>query len=104
MSISGQISQARLRAQSQSLGFAFNYFFSAVWNVCVPYMFNADQGDLGGKMGFIYFATAVISWLIIYFDVPETKGRAYADLDTMFELDLPTRDFVSWNPTAVVDA
>lgn len=67
-------------------------------------MFNADEGNLGGKMGFIYLATAVISWLIIFFDVPETKGRTYADLDTVFELDLSTREFVSWNPTAVVDA
>lgn len=66
-------------------------------------MFNADEGNLGGKMGFIYFATAVISWLIIFFDVPETKGRTYADLDTMFELDVPTREFVGWNPTAIVD-
>lgn len=97
MSIAGQISEARLRAKSQAVGFAFNYFFSAVWNVVVPYMFNADEGNLGGKMGFIYVATAVISFVIIFFDVPETKGRSFAELDEMFRKKIPARQFKSYD-------
>lgn len=96
MSVAGQVSQARLRAKSQSLGFGFNYFFSAVWNVCVPYMFNTDQGNLGGKMGFVYLATAVIAWVAVFFDVPETKGRSFAELDEMFQEGLPARGFKAW--------
>ncbi|OJI97294.1 hypothetical protein ASPVEDRAFT_122650 [Aspergillus versicolor CBS 583.65] len=101
MSVAGQVSQARLRAKSQSLGFGFNYFFSAIWNVCVPYMFNTDQGNLGGKMGFIYLATAVIAWVAIFFDVPETKGRSFAELDEMFQLGLPARGFKTWREADV---
>lgn len=97
MSIAGQVSQARLRAKSQSIGFAFNYFFSAVWNVCVPYMFNTDEGDLGGKMGFIFLATALISFVIIFFEIPETKGRSYSDLGVMFEQSVAARKSSSWN-------
>jgi SP family general alpha glucoside:H+ symporter-like MFS transporter len=30
MAIAGEVSEARLRGKSQSLGFMFNYFFSTV--------------------------------------------------------------------------
>lgn len=96
MGIAGEVSQARLRAKSQSIGFAFNYFFSTVWNVVVPYMFNSDEGNLGGKMGWIFLATGLISLVVVYFDFPETKGRSYEVLDEMFEQKIPARRFAKW--------
>lgn len=82
--IAGEISQVELRAESQAIGFAFNYFFCTVWQVAVPYMFNSDEGNLGGKMGWIFFVTSVIGLAITYFEVPETKNLSYAELDEMF--------------------
>ncbi|KAJ5701164.1 maltose permease Mal61 [Penicillium malachiteum] len=96
MAIAGEISQARLRAQSQSIGFAFNYFFSCVWNVVVPYMFNTDEGNLGGKMGWIFLATSLISVVIVYFEFPETKDRTYEELDELFERKIPARHFANY--------
>lgn len=100
MAIAGEISEIRLRAQSLSIGFAFNYFFSTVWNVVVPYMFNSDEGNLGGKMGWIFLATSVISFFIVYFEFPETKDRTYEELDEMFEQNTPARLFSKWQPRA----
>lgn len=97
-SLAGEISQVRLRAKSQSIGFAFNYTFSTVWNVVVPYMFNSDEGNLGGKMGWIFAATSLIAIVIIYFEFPETKGRSYSDLDDMFAQRVPARRFKTWKP------
>ncbi|KAJ5553963.1 maltose permease Mal61 [Penicillium frequentans] len=96
MGIAGEVSQARLRAKSQSIGFAFNYFFSTVWNVVVPYMFNTDEGNLGGKMGWIFLATSLISLVVVFFDFPETKGRSYEVLDEMFEQKVSARRFAKW--------
>jgi hypothetical protein len=93
MAIAGEVSQARLRAESQSIGFAFNYFFSCVWNVVVPYMFNTDEGDLGGKMGWIFLATSLISFVIVYLEFPETKDRTYEELDELFERGISARHF-----------
>ncbi|KAJ5359093.1 uncharacterized protein N7496_011506 [Penicillium cataractarum] len=100
MGIAGEVSQVRLRAKSQSIGFAFNYFYSTLWNVVVPYMFNADEGNLGGKMGWIFLATSAISLIVLYFEVPETKDRSYETLDEMFRRGIPARRFASWNPSA----
>ncbi|KAL2851258.1 general substrate transporter [Aspergillus pseudodeflectus] len=98
MGIAGEVSQVRLRAKSQSIGFAFNYFYSTVWNVVVPYMFNADEGNLGGKMGWIFLATSLISLVVVYFEVPETKDRSYETLDEMFRRRIPARRFAAWGP------
>lgn len=96
MAIAGEVSQIRLRAQSQSIGFAFNYFFSTVWNVVVPYMFNAEEGNLGGKMGWIFLATSVLSFIIVYYEFPETKDRTYEELDEMFEMNVPAWRFTGY--------
>lgn len=96
MAIAGEVSQSRLRAESQSIGFAFNYFYSCVWNVVVPYMFNTDEGNLGGKMGWIFLATSAISFAIVYFCFPETKDRTYEEIDELFERKIPARHFADY--------
>ncbi|KAF7879840.1 uncharacterized protein EAF02_008010 [Botrytis sinoallii] len=93
ISLAGEISSLRLRAKSQSLGFFFNYSYSTVWNVAVPYMFNATKGNLGGKMGWIFFATACITWFIVWIEIPETKDRTYGELDEMFNERVPAKKF-----------
>ena len=40
MAIAGEVSAVRLRAKSMAIGFTFNYFFSTVWNVAIPYLYN----------------------------------------------------------------
>jgi SP family general alpha glucoside:H+ symporter-like MFS transporter len=102
MSIAGEISSTRLRAKSQSIGFMFNFFFSTVWNVVVPYMFNPNEGNLGGRMGWIFFTTSILAVVIIFFEFPETKDRTYAELDEMFLAKVSTRKFKSYNPYGFV--
>ncbi|KAF7956944.1 hypothetical protein EAE96_004268 [Botrytis aclada] len=96
ISLAGEISSLRLRAKSQSLGFFFNYSYSTVWNVAVPYMFNATEGNLGGKMGWIFFATASIAWFVVWVEIPETKDRTYGELDEMFNEVVPARKFKTY--------
>jgi SP family general alpha glucoside:H+ symporter-like MFS transporter len=93
MAIAGEVSAARLRAKSLAIGFTFNYCFSTVMNVIMPYLFNQDQLDLGGKIGWIFAIMGFISIIIVFFDVPETKGRTFPELDAMFIERVPTRKF-----------
>jgi hypothetical protein len=93
ISVAGEISEARLRAKSQSIGFTFNYVYSTVWNVVLPYMFNPGYGDLGGKMGWIFLATSLIALLVVYFEFPETKDMSFKLLDEAFQEHVPTRNF-----------
>lgn len=91
--IAAEVSTARLRSKSQSIGFMFSYFYSTVWSVSVPYMFNVDEGNLGGKMGFIFLATAIIALVLLFFELPETKDKTFAEIDALFAQGVPARRF-----------
>jgi MFS transporter, SP family, general alpha glucoside:H+ symporter len=91
--VGAETSSVKLRAKSQSIGFLVNAFFSWLFNFTVPYMFDADQGNLGGKCGFVFFALCVIGVTVIFFEIPEMKNRTYAELNTLFESRVPTRKF-----------
>ncbi|KAJ5167493.1 uncharacterized protein N7482_006274 [Penicillium canariense] len=93
MSIAGEVSAVRLRAKSMAIGFTFNYFFSTIWNVVIPYLYNTDEANLGGKMGWIFAGLGAITLVIIYCEVPETKGRSFEDLDEMFSEKVSTKAF-----------
>jgi hypothetical protein len=98
MAMAGEISAMRLRAKSLAIGFTFNYFFSTIWNVVIPYMFNQNEGNMGGKIGWIYFGLCLATSVLVYFEFPETKGRSFHELDVMFLAKVPTRAFKSYNP------
>jgi SP family general alpha glucoside:H+ symporter-like MFS transporter len=98
VAIAGEVSATRLRAKSLAIGFTFNYVFSTVMNVIMPYLFNQDQADLGGKIGWIFAVMGVIALLIVFLEVPETKGRSFQELDAMFIEQVPTREFKQYRP------
>lgn len=93
MAVAGEISASRLRAKSLGLGAAFSAICSTVWNVVMPYLFNQDQANLGGNIGWIFFGMGSVYLVIVYFDVPGTKGRTFEQLDVMFEKRIPARKF-----------
>lgn len=96
ISIAGEISSVRLIAKSQVLGFLFNYCYSTIWNDVVPYMFNTIDGYLGGKMGWIFFPTCLISLIVIFSEFPETKDRGFDELDEVFEEGVKARRFKTY--------
>ncbi|KAF9690981.1 hypothetical protein EKO04_011264 [Ascochyta lentis] len=89
----GELSSVRLRAKSSAIGFMTNAFAGVAFSISVPYMFNADAGDLGGKIGFIFaflcFLGLGLSWLYL----PETKSKSYEEMDYLFERKVPARQF-----------
>jgi SP family general alpha glucoside:H+ symporter-like MFS transporter len=88
-----EISSVRLRAKTLGIGFFVNAFMTWIFSFCVPYMFNSDQGNLGGKIGFVFLGTCVIGFGLSWREVPETKDVTYAHLDYMFQKRAPTREF-----------
>lgn len=45
---------ARLRVKTIAIGLAISNSFSLMWAFVLPYMFNPDQADMGGKVGFVF--------------------------------------------------
>ena len=55
------------------------------FDIGCPYMYNADAGNIGAKIGFVFFATALLGVLITWFVVPEMEGLKPIDIDRLFE-------------------
>ncbi|KAH8678391.1 general substrate transporter [Xylariales sp. PMI_506] len=96
MSVAGEVSTVRLRAKTLAVGFFFNYFYSTIWNIVVPYMFNPGYGDLGGLTGWIFFGACAISAVVLWFELPDTKDLTYAQIDERFEMGVKARAFKSY--------
>jgi MFS transporter, SP family, general alpha glucoside:H+ symporter len=95
LAVAGEVSTMRLRAKTLAVGFFFNYFYSTVWNIVVPYMFNPGYGNLGGELGWVFFGTCLISFVILWFELPDTKDLTAAQIDERFENRVKTREFRS---------
>lgn len=100
LAVAAEVPSIALRAKTLAIGFFFNYAWSAVWNIAVPYMFNPGEGNLGGLMGWIFFATSVVSFIIMWFELPETKDLSFETIDVLFESKTKTRKFKNAQITA----
>ncbi|KAH7161060.1 maltose permease MAL61 [Dactylonectria macrodidyma] len=94
--VSAETSSMRLRTQSQAIAWVSNAFFSWLFNFFVPYLFDTDQADLGGKIGFFFSGLCCFGFLIIWFEIPEMKNRTYTELDELFANKVATRKFESY--------
>jgi SP family general alpha glucoside:H+ symporter-like MFS transporter len=97
MAMAGEVSSARLRAKSLAIGTAFNYLASTVWTIVLPYLFNSDEANLGGKVGFIFFGMALLALVVLFYDAPETKGRSFGELDVLFDRKVGARKFKGYD-------
>jgi hypothetical protein len=72
-----------------------NGLSSCIWSFALPYAVNPDQGNLGGKIAFLYSGVLVVAAVFIYFFIPETKGRTYTEIDALWAQGVPPRKFSS---------
>lgn len=91
-----EVPTGRLRAKTVALGYAVSNTISVGWYFALPHMFNPDQGNLGGKIGFIFGGLSFIVIVLLYFFLPETRFRSYEELDEMFAAKIPARKFSSY--------
>lgn len=62
----------------------------------IPYLYNTDEANLGGKIGRIFAAMGLIALVAIHYEVSETKWRSFEDLGEMFNEKIRTREFRSY--------
>ncbi|WVQ68182.1 uncharacterized protein L199_006388 [Kwoniella botswanensis] len=86
----------RLRAKTAGMAAAGTAMFGLIFQYTVPIMLSAQQANWGLKIGFFFGPLAALGLVVIYFFVPETKGRTYPELDELFEKRIPTRQFKSY--------
>lgn len=91
-----EVATARLRVKTAAIGYAVSNIVSICWYFVLPVMFNVNQANLGGKIGFIFGGFSIIVIVLLYFYLPETRFRTYEELDEMFAKRIPARDFATY--------
>ncbi|KAF2112652.1 major facilitator superfamily domain-containing protein [Lophiotrema nucula] len=94
--VAAETSSLQLRAKTQGIGWFVSAFTSAASGIALPYIFNPDEGNLRGKIGFTYVGSCLIGLAVSWYIVPEMKGRTIGEIDRMFELNLKTKEFKNW--------
>ncbi|CAK7243333.1 MAG: hypothetical protein STHCBS139747_004851 [Sporothrix thermara] len=88
-------STAILRAKTANMGALAFALLSLITTYCTPIMLAAPNFGVADTM-FFYGATSLVFVIIMWFVIPETKNRSYLELDEMFELKVPTRQFATY--------
>ncbi|PVH98829.1 general substrate transporter [Periconia macrospinosa] len=96
-----EVSTSRLRVKTIAIGLALQNLLNMMWSFVLPYLFNPDKLNLGGKLGFIFGGFAFVCLLYLWFYQPETAGRTYEELDEMFHKKIPARQFKTYRTDAL---
>jgi MFS family permease len=94
--IAAETSSLQLRAKTQGIGWFVSALASTVAGLVLPYEFNPDQGNLRGKVGYVFAASTALGVLVSWYVIPEMKGRSVGEIDRMFEEGVGARDFRKW--------
>ncbi|VTT83770.1 unnamed protein product [Fusarium fujikuroi] len=80
----GETASLNLKAKTMALATATQSVMGIAMNFAIPYMVNPDEGNLKGKVGFIFGGLGLIGFIWSWVYVPELKGRRYDEIDHMF--------------------
>ncbi|KAK2022133.1 general substrate transporter [Colletotrichum zoysiae] len=95
--IVGETSSSRVRAQTIVLGRAVYVVGQIIVQQLNPRMLNSkgDAWNWGAKAGFFYFGLCCVWAVWIFFFLPETMNRSFAELDYLFQKKVPARQFTT---------
>lgn len=88
-----EISPSKLRAKIVSIANIAVVVTIIIFTVVVPYLINTDEGNLRGKSCFVFGGISLLCTVWVYFELPETRGRTYEELDIMFYKKISARNF-----------
>ncbi|KAK4984081.1 hypothetical protein LTR66_005852 [Elasticomyces elasticus] len=91
-----ETSSAKLRGKTIALATVANSLVNMACAVGIPYAINPDQGNMRGKLAFVFLGTALPCCVYCHFCLPETKGRTFGELDLMFQRKVATKNFKNY--------
>jgi MFS transporter, SP family, general alpha glucoside:H+ symporter len=93
--IVSELTSVRLRSKSVVLARASYEVVTLVNGVITPRMINSTAWNWGAKTGFFWGGICVLCTIFVFFSLPESKGRSYAELDALFARRVPARKFAT---------
>jgi len=93
--IVGEMSASRVRAQTIVIGRSLYVCGQIAVQQLNPRMLNNDPTawNWGAKTGMFYFGFCLLWVIWIFFFLPETKDRSFAEIDYLFKKKTPARKF-----------
>ena len=88
-----EIPSTRLRSKTIVLARNCYNISGIVTNLITPRMLNPTAWAWGAKAGFFWAGTSVIGLVWSWWRLPETKGRTFAEIDTLFRNKTSAREF-----------
>jgi hypothetical protein len=87
----GETSSPAMRAKTTGLATATQGIFGIIMNFTLPYMINLNEGNMKGKVGFVFGGLALVASVGSYFYCPELNGRTSNEINRLFEAKVPPR-------------
>lgn len=91
--IIAEVGSTRLRQKTVALARISYQIINIVCGIIVPRMLSPTSWNWGQKSAFYWFGSCFCCIVYVWFRVPETRGRSYAELDTLFENGVPAWRF-----------
>ncbi|KAK0391134.1 hypothetical protein NLU13_0636 [Sarocladium strictum] len=93
----GEIPSNRVRAQTIVLGRSVYVIAAIINNQLTPRMLSSsdDSWGWGAKAGFFYFGFCLVYAVYLWYKLPETKNRSFAEIDYLFQKKVSARKFTS---------
>ncbi|KAG9252440.1 maltose permease MAL31 [Emericellopsis atlantica] len=91
--IPAEIGSTRLRQKTICLARNSYYIVAVISQVIQPYFMNPGELNLSGYTGFVWGSTAFLTFVWVWFRLPESKGRTFEELDLLFAHGVPARKF-----------
>lgn len=90
-----EVGSTRLRGKTVALARVSYQIMNIICGIIVPRMLSPTSWNWGQKSAFFWFGSCALCIVYVWFRVPETRGRSYAELDTLFENHVPAWKFSS---------
>ncbi|KAM0330613.1 hypothetical protein ACHAQA_003562 [Verticillium albo-atrum] len=96
--VAGEMPSSRVRAQTIVLGRTVYVVSAIINNQLTPRMIsNADDSwNWGPLAGWFYFGFCIFYAVYLWFKLPETKNRSFAEINYLFQKGVPARQFTKY--------
>ncbi|ABN64354.1 maltose permease [Scheffersomyces stipitis CBS 6054] len=91
--IVAEIPSSKLRTKTVMLSRNMYNVANIIVGVVTPYMLSPTAWDWKAKTGFFWAGFSLLGSIWVYFELPETRNRTYAELDILFQDKVPARKF-----------
>ncbi|KAF9878618.1 hypothetical protein CkaCkLH20_04110 [Colletotrichum karsti] len=85
----GEVASQKLRARTAGVASASSVVFGLIFNTSVPIMLDVNGVNMGYKTAWIFFGTAIVVCILLWFFLPECSQRNAAEIDEMYEKGVP---------------